>query len=104
MNVNVLEIELSLIRSDYKIYDNKKNLIGFDSVSCSGLKTHGEKLNRLFLHLLELKNEYSIDFVVYGFLVNSRGITVNDSMKNHLGLLVHVLFSDSLCLEGRELD
>ncbi len=91
----ILDLETSLKKTDYKIFDRNNKLISSGSIVNlnSVSRVDGDKMSNLFCELHELKNLYKPEFVVYSVL----GKRIKNSEK--VLFLVRSIFFDCLCME-----
>ena len=91
----ILDLETSLRKTNYKIFDRNNKLISSGSIVNlnSVSRVDGDKMSNLFCELHELKNLYKPEFVVYSVL----GKRIKNSEK--VLFLVRSIFFDCLCME-----
>ena len=93
--MNILDLETSLRKTNYKIFDRNNNLI--DSGSIVNLNSvsriDADKMSNLYCELHELKNLYKPEFVIYSIL----GKRIKNSEK--VLDMVRIIFYDCLCVE-----
>ena len=93
--IMILDLETSLRKTNYKIFDRNNNLI--DSGSIVNLnsvsRVDGDKMSNLYCELLGLKELYNPEIVVYSVL----GKRIRSTEK--VLSMVRIIFNDVLCVE-----
>jgi len=91
----ILELETSLRKTNYKIFDRNNNLISSGSIENKNFvsRVDGDKMSNLFCELLRLKELYDPEFVVYSVL--GKRIRSTEKVLD----MVRIIFYDCLCVE-----
>ena len=93
--MNILDLETSLRKTHYKIFDRNNELITSGTIENKNSVSmlDGDKMSNLFCELLGLKEFYDPEFVVYSVL----GKRIRSTEK--VLSMVRVIFYDVLCVE-----